>query len=92
MSSAEEEKMPVAGGTTETGQYLAEPAHLAWTTHKPKIPGLYAYRKSSNVKACVVDVKLDNDTLKVNDMHANHSEGAVETSEGEWAGPLESPK
>jgi hypothetical protein len=91
MSSSEEEKLPIAGVTTETGQYLAEPALLTWTTHKPKIPGLYAYRKSSNENACIVDVKLDEHTLKINDMHANHSEGFVETSAGEWAGPLGSP-
>ena len=92
MSSAEEEKMPVAGGTTQTGQYLTDPALLTWTSHKPKIPGLYAYRRSREVKPSIVDVKLDEDTLKVNDMHTNHSEESVETSDGEWAGPLQSPR
>ena len=83
---------PDVGITTKTGQYLAEPARLTWTTQKPTTPGLYGYRNSREGKAYVVEVELDGDTLKINDKNTKHCRGPVVTIEGEWAGPLLPPK
>jgi hypothetical protein len=92
MCNAEEGKIPTAGITMKPGQYLEEPALLTWTTQKPTAPGLYGYRKSRDGKAYVVDVELENGTLKVDNKNADHCRGAVATIEGEWAGPLLPPK
>lgn len=85
-------KGPDVGVTTKTGQYLQEPARLTWTKQKPTTPGLYGYRHSRDVKAYVVEVELDGDTLKVNDKSTEHCRGPVVNIEGEWAGPLLPPK
>jgi hypothetical protein len=92
MCNAEEGKIPTAGITMKPGQYLEEPALLTWTTQKPTAPGLYGYRKSRDGMAYVVDVELENGTLKVDNKNADHCRGAVATIEGEWAGPLLPPK
>ena len=63
------------GVTTKTGQYLEELARLIWTTQKPTTPGLYGYRHSRDMKAYVVEVELDGDTVKVNDKNTEHCRG-----------------
>ena len=83
---------PDVGITTKSGQYLEEPHRLTWTTQKPTTPGLYGYRNSRDVKAYLVEVELDGDTLKVDDTNTEHCRGPVVTIEGEWAGPLLPPK
>ena len=91
MSEAKVAKVPV-GTITKTGQYLEEPSRLTWTTQKPTAPGLYGYRGSRERKAYMVEVELDGDTLKVDDKNIEHCRGPVATIEGEWAGPMLSPK
>jgi hypothetical protein len=91
MSDANASKVPV-GTTTKAGQYLAEPARLTWTTQKPTAPGLYGHRKSRDEKAYIVDVEIVNDTLTIDNKHADQCKGPVATIEGEWAGPLLPPK
>ena len=92
MNNAEEGKIPIAGTTVKPGQYLEEPDLLTWTSQKPMAPGLYAYRKSRDVRAYVVEVELENDALTIDDKNIHHCRGAVATIEGEWAGPLLPPK
>ena len=92
MSDGESTRAPVAGVTEKTGQYLEKSAVLIWTTQKPTVPGLYWYRKSRDSKAYVVEVELINDTLTVDDKNADQCRGFIATIEGEWAGPLLSPK
>jgi len=63
---------------------------LTWTTEKPKVAGLYWYRRSLGLMGFIVEVELEGDTLTVDDTH-EECRGAVATIEGQWAGPLESP-
>ena len=91
MGNAKAAKVPV-GTTTKTGQYLEESGRLTWTNQKPTAPGLYGYRRSRDGKAYMVVVELDADTLKVDDTNIEHCRGPVATIEGEWAGPMLSPK
>ena len=70
MSDAEEGKIPLAGTSMKSGQYLEEPALLTWTTQTPTAPGRYGYRKSRDVRASVVEVELDDDSLSVDDKNS----------------------
>ena len=92
MSDAEDAKIPIVGTTMKSGQFLEESAQLTWTTQKPTAPGLYGYRKSRDVRAYMVVVDLNEDTLTVDDQNTEHCRGAVATIDGEWAGPLLPPK
>ena len=92
MSEGESVRAPVAGVTEKTGQYLEKSAIVIWTAQKPTVPGLYWYKKSRDSKGYVVEVELDGGTLTIDDKNADHCRGSVSTIEGEWAGPLLSPK
>jgi hypothetical protein len=92
MGDIEESKIPVAGATVKSGQYLEEPALLMWTTQKPTAPGLYGYRKSPDAKPYVVEVELENGTLTIDDQNTDQCRGRVASIEGQWAGPLLPPK
>jgi hypothetical protein len=80
------------GTITKTGQYLEAAAPLNWTTQKPTVPGLYWYRRGSNVKAYIVEVELAGEILTVDNKNVDHCKGPVSTIDGEWAGPLLPPK
>lgn len=92
MSDSKSARAPVAGVTEKTGQYLETSDVLIWTTQKPTVPGLHWYRKSRDSKAYVVEVELNDNTLTVDDTNTDHCRGSIATIEGEWAGPLLSPK
>ncbi|MGH7184328.1 MAG: hypothetical protein ACREJN_20470 [Nitrospiraceae bacterium] len=88
MNEDEEAKIPRVGTTTKAGQYLEGSPASMWTTRAPTAPGLYWYRRSLGVKAHLVEVELDGDTLRVDDKYMDQCRGEVTTIEGQWAGPL----
>ena len=92
MSKPEEAKIPRVGTTTKAGAYLEGSAPQGWTATKPTSPGLYWYRKSLGSKAYIVDVELLDDTLRVDNKNTDQCKGEVMTIEGQWAGPVLSPK
>ena len=92
MSDNKEPKIPVVGTTMKSGQYLEGSALLTWSTKKPTVPGLYWYWKSLGLRAYIVEVELEGDTLTVDDKNSDYCRGAVATIEGQWAGPLLPPK
>ena len=92
MSDAEEAKITVVGTTMKPGRFVEESARLTWTTQKPPAPGLYWYRKSPGGRIYIVAVELDGHTLTVDDKNTDQCRGPVATCEGQWAGPLLSPR
>jgi hypothetical protein len=88
MSADEKAKIPRVGTTTKAGQYLEGFPTSTWTTQAPTAPGLYWYRRSLGLKAHIVEVELDGDTLRVDDKYTDQCRGEVTTIEGQWAGPL----
>lgn len=63
---------------------------LTWTTEKPKVAGMYWYRRSLGLRGIIVEVESPGGTLTVIGENAECS-GEVEKIEGQWAGPLEPP-
>ena len=92
MSQDEEAMVPHVGSATKAGQYLEGSPPSTWTTQAPTAPGLYWYRRSVALKAYIVEVELDGDTLKVDDQQSDHCRGNVTAIEGQWAGPLPQTK
>ena len=88
MSEDKEAKIPHVGTATKAGQYLEGSPASTWTTQTPTMPGLYWYRRSANMKANIVEVELEGDTLTVDDQYIDYCRGEVTTIEGQWSGPL----
>lgn len=63
---------------------------LTWTTEKPKVAGVYWYRRSLGLMGMIIEVEIQSGTLTVIGENAE-CRGAVATIEGQWAGPLEPP-
>lgn len=63
---------------------------LTWTTEKPKVAGVYWYRRSLGLRGMIVEVEIQGGTLTVIGKNAECS-GEVAKIEGQWAGPLEPP-
>ncbi|HXC68111.1 MAG TPA: hypothetical protein VN638_11865 [Nitrospiraceae bacterium] len=88
MSEDEAAMVPHVGTATKAGQYLEGSPPSPWTTQAPTAPGLYWYRRSAALKAHIVEVELEGETLKANDRYIDDCRGEVTTIEGQWAGPL----
>ena len=88
MSEDEAAMVPHVGTATKAGQYLEGSPPSPWTTQAPTAPGLYWYRRLAALKAHIVEVELEGETLKTNDRYIDDCRGEVTTIEGQWAGPL----